>query len=158
MKINIQYAADKKLAPVKPLLTQWASQALAGSSENSEVTIRIVDIKEMSELNSKYRRKTGPTNVLSFPADIPAAMSDEFPLLGDIIICAEVVNREAAEQNKLQQSHWAHMVIHGIFHLLGYDHVRDEDAEKMEQLEINVMRELGFENPYEHGEHVKHHE
>lgn len=148
MKINIQYAADKKLAPAKPLLTQWASQALAGKSENSEVTIRIVDINEMSELNSKYRRKSGPTNVLSFPAEIPAEMSDELPLLGDIIICAEVVNREAVEQNKSQQSHWAHMVIHGIFHLLGYDHEKDEDADTMERLEIKVLRELGFANPY----------
>lgn len=148
MKINIQYAADKKLAPAKPLLTQWASQALENRSETTEVNIRIVDIEEMSALNSKYRSKTGPTNVLSFPADIPAAIADEFSMLGDIVICAEVVNREAAEQNKPVQSHWAHMVIHGIFHLLGYDHVKEDEAETMERLEIKVMRELGFENPY----------
>lgn len=158
MKITIQYAADKKLAPAKALIATWAEQALAGNTDKTDVTIRIVDSQEMAALNTTFRHKQGPTNVLSFPAALPEGISEEFPMLGDIIICAEVVNREADEQHKSPQSHWAHMVIHGIFHLLGYDHVKDDEAEAMEKMEINVMRKLGFANPYEDGEHIKHHE
>lgn len=158
MKITVQYAADKKLAPAKAQICDWAKQALAGKSENSEVTIRIVERDEMTQLNETYRRKSGPTNVLSFPAEMPEVAAEAFPMLGDIVICAEVVNREAAEQQKSPQSHWAHMVVHGIFHLLGYDHVNDADAEVMEQLEIEVMQKLGFANPYKDGEHSNQHE
>jgi len=156
--ITVQYAADKKLAPAKAQICKWAEQALAGQTDKTDVTIRIVDSKEMATLNSTYRKKSGPTNVLSFPIDLPDEIKRECPLLGDIVICAEVVNREASEQSKSQQSHWAHMVVHGIFHLLGYDHVKDDEADKMEAMEIAVMRKLGFANPYEDGEHIKHHE
>ena len=156
--ITIQYAADKKLAPVKKLLCLWAEQALAIHPGNHEVTIRIVDIAEMSQLNETYRHKSGPTNVLSFPADIPAAVAEENPLLGDIAICADVVIKEADEQQKPVQSHWAHMVIHGIFHLLGYNHEQDDEATIMEALEIKVLKKLGFANPYLNGEALKHHE
>lgn len=157
-QITIQYVSDRKLAPAKAQINKWALQALSGRTSKTDVTIRIVETDEMTELNSAYRRKAGPTNVLSFPAELPVEVADEYPILGDIIICAEVVNREAVEQHKTPQSHWAHMVVHGIFHLLGYDHEKDDEAEIMEQLEIEVMQELGFANPYEHGEHIKHHE
>lgn len=158
MNITIQYAADKKLAPAKDQITKWALQALADNTEKTELTIRIVDTAEISELNQTYRKKTGPTNVLSFPADLPETMADQFSVLGDVVICAEVVNREAVEQHKTQQAHWAHMVVHGIFHLLGHDHENDADADIMEKLEIEVMKKLGFTNPYEDREHSKHHE
>lgn len=158
MKITIQYAADKKLAPAKALLCEWAEQALENSTEQSDVTIRIVDSSEMIMLNQTYRHKSGPTNVLSFPADLPPAAAKKYQLLGDIVICAEVVNREAEEQHKSRNAHWAHMVVHGIFHLLGYDHVNDDEAEQMEKLEVEVMKKLGFANPYKDGEHSDYHE
>ena len=158
MNINIQFAADKKLAPAKALMCKWAMQALTGNTDKTEMTIRIVDSNEMSALNQTYRRKSGPTNVLSFPANLPDGMAGKFPELGDIVICADVVNREADEQHKTQQSHWAHMIVHGVFHLLGYDHENNADAEVMEKLEIAVMEKLGFTNPYEHGEQSIHHE
>jgi probable rRNA maturation factor len=156
MKITIQYAADKKLAPAKTQINNWAKQALADFPEKTDVTIRIVDTAEMTQLNTTYRKKSGPTNVLSFPAEIPAGVADT--VLGDIVICAEVVNREAAEQHKPPEAHWAHMVVHGIFHLLGYDHENDNDADIMEKLEIAVMQKLGFANPYENREYGNHHE
>jgi probable rRNA maturation factor len=156
--IIVQFAADKKLAPAKKLLCHWAEQALAGRAENHDVTIRIVDIAEMSTLNETYRRKSGPTNVLSFPADLPEVPAEACLLLGDIVVCADVVNREAVEQGKTSQSHWAHMIVHGIFHLLGYDHEKDDEAIVMEALEIDVLNELGFANPYNDGDIIKHHE
>jgi probable rRNA maturation factor len=156
--ITIQYAADRKLAPVKKLLCHWAEQALGHVKDDTELTIRIVDIYEMTALNETYRKKTGPTNVLSFPADIPAMAADDYPLLGDIVICAAVVNREAEEQHKPQQAHWAHMVVHGVFHLLGHDHEQEDEATIMEALEIKVLQTLGFSNPYIDGEVIKHHE
>lgn len=158
MNITVQYAADKKLAPAKALICEWALQALAGNTDKTDVTIRIVDLDEMTELNQAYRHKKGPTNVLSFPAELPEEAANEFPILGDIVICAEVVNQEAVQQHKSPHSHWAHMVVHGIFHLLGYDHVKDDEAEEMERREIEVMQKLGFANPYKDGEHSSHHE
>lgn len=150
--IIIQYATDKALAPKKSLLSKWAQQALSKKIESAELTIRIVDVEEMSSLNSMFRQKSGPTNVLSFPLTLPEDIELDITLLGDIVICADVVNREAQEQHKPRDSHWAHMVIHGVFHLLGYDHETDKDAEIMEALEIEIMQSLGFANPYVTGE------
>lgn len=146
--IITQIITDKKLCPKKSLLRKWAEHALREKIESAEVTIRIVDVDEMTDLNSTYRHKSGPTNVLSFPFNLPENIEIEIPILGDIVICADVVNREAKEQQKSQDAHWAHMIIHGIFHLLGYDHETDKDAETMEYLEIQVMQSLGFNNPY----------
>jgi len=156
--ITVQYAADKKLAPAKKLICLWAEQALASHSCTKEVTIRIVNIPEMTALNEGFRRKSGATNVLSFPADLPDAAKEIYPVLGDIVICADVVNSEAAEQGKPQQAHWAHMVIHGVLHLLGHDHVNDDEALQMETLEIKLLQDLGFSNPYNNGEMIKDHE
>lgn len=153
--VVIQLAADKALAPKPYLLRNWAKKTLKKQITAAEVTIRIVGIEEMITLNSTYRHKNGPTNVLSFPFAIAEEIDIDIPILGDIVICAEVVNKEAAEQSKSLAAHWAHMVVHGIFHLLGYDHEIEKDAEIMESLEINIMQELGFANPYAQGENIK---
>lgn len=156
LKITIQRATDASLMPSPAALRKWAKAALKNNLESAEVTIRIVDIDEMTALNSTYRHKSGPTNVLSFPFEMPADIQIDVRELGDIIICADVVNREAAEQAKSADAHWAHMVVHGIFHLLGYDHIEDHEAEIMEALEINVLKALGYPNPYSHGEKTTH--
>ncbi|KZZ19879.1 rRNA maturation RNase YbeY, partial [Oleiphilus sp. HI0080] len=111
-----------------------------------ELTIRVVDTPEIQELNANYRDKDKPTNVLSFPFEAPEHI--ELDLLGDLIICAQVVNAEAKEQNKDEKSHWAHMTVHGVLHLLGYDHIDDIEADEMEGLEIKILHELGYANPY----------
>jgi probable rRNA maturation factor len=156
--ITVQYVTDRKLAPAKATLCLWARQALASQPKQKEITIRIVDVSEMTALNEHYRKKKGPTNVLSFPADLPESMQDSHALLGDIVICATVVIREAAEQHKTVEAHWAHMVVHGVLHLLGHDHEKDDEAEVMEALEINILQQLGFSNPYINEDNVKHHE
>ena len=114
--------------------------------DSGEITIRIVDEMESQHLNHEYRGKDKPTNVLSFPFDAPPGV--ELELLGDLVICRQVVEREAKEQEKDLFAHWAHMVVHGSLHLLGYDHIQDDEAEEMEAIEISVLNALGFENPY----------
>ncbi|MGL4679992.1 MAG: rRNA maturation RNase YbeY, partial [Plesiomonas shigelloides] len=109
-------------------------------------TIRIVDEEESHHLNLTYRGKDKPTNVLSFPFEAPPGI--ELPLLGDLIICRQVVEAEAVEQQKELSAHWAHMVVHGSLHLLGYDHIEDEEAEEMESLETEIMQEMGYPDPY----------
>lgn len=146
--IIIQQAAEKTPAPKPSHLRKWAETALARKTEVGEVTIRIVTVDEMTALNKKFRYKEGPTNVLSFPFEMPEVPIDP-PILGDIVICADVVNKEAGEQGKATEAHWAHMVVHGIFHLLGYDHQTDQEANVMESLEIEILQNLGFANPYQ---------
>nr|WP_228276757.1 rRNA maturation RNase YbeY [Marinobacter sp. JSM 1782161] len=126
-------------------LATWAAKGWQGD-EDSEVTLRIVDEDESAALNGQYRQKDRPTNVLSFPFEQPEGIT--LPLAGDLVICAPVVAREAHEQGKTLSAHWAHMVIHGMLHLQGYDHIDDRDAEIMETLEIRLLAELGFSNPY----------
>nr|WP_228160613.1 rRNA maturation RNase YbeY [Marinobacter bohaiensis] len=126
-------------------LATWAAKGWQGD-EHSEVTLRIVDEDESAALNGQYRQKDRPTNVLSFPFEQPEGIT--LPLAGDLVICAPVVAREAHEQGKTLSAHWAHMVIHGMLHLQGYDHIDDRDAEIMETLEIRLLAELGFSNPY----------
>lgn len=157
-QIIIQYTTEKVHSPKKNLIKKWAENALNKNMESAEITVRIVDIEEMTHLNTTYRKKMGPTNVLSFPFSIPDEVDIEIPILGDIVICAEIVNREALEQNKSKEAHWAHMIVHGVFHLLGYDHENDKDAMLMENLEIEVMQKLGFTNPYETGEDIKYYD
>lgn len=128
----------------------WAEHALGDHREHAELSIRIVDEQEGSTLNQQYRGKTGPTNVLSFPAEIPEELG--IPLLGDLAICAAVVEREAIEQNKPLDAHWAHMIIHGTLHLLGYDHINDDDAIEMETLETQLLQKLGYDDPYHSNE------
>ncbi len=129
-------------------LQRWSMAALQGRTEfaEPELTIRLVHNDESQELNSEYRGKDKPTNVLSFPFEAPPEVPIE--LLGDLIICAPVVQAEAQEQSKTPQAHWAHMVVHGCLHLLGYDHIKDDEAEIMENLERHIMASLGFSDPY----------
>jgi len=133
--------------PAEERFEQWVAAALAGRLDEAQLTIRVTDEAEIRELNATYRGKDKPTNVLSFPFEAPPGV--DLPLLGDIIICAQVVAEEAAEQEKPLEAHWAHMVIHGTLHLLGYDHLEEDEAEEMEGLEIRLLADLGYANPYE---------
>lgn len=132
--------------PTEEQIVQWATAAVQPEGDEVEMTVRIVDEAESHELNLTYRGKDRPTNVLSFPFECPDEV--ELPLLGDLVICRQVVEREAAEQEKPLMAHWAHMVVHGSLHLLGYDHIEDDEAEEMESLETQIMQGLGFDDPY----------
>jgi probable rRNA maturation factor len=146
-EVQLQIACDDDDLPDPAHFRSWARAALGDRRANSELTIRIVDEAEIVQLNSSYRHKVGATNVLSFPFDAPAGV--DVPLLGDIVICAPVVRREAKEQSKSVNSHWAHMVVHGTLHLLGFNHEQDRDAQDMEDMETRILADLGFDNPYE---------
>jgi probable rRNA maturation factor len=128
---------------------QWVEAATraAGRREATEVTVRLVSEEESRTLNLDYRSKDRPTNVLSFAADLPDDL--ELPFIGDIVICPAVLRREAAEQRKEIDSHWAHLTVHGVLHLLGYDHEVDSDAAAMESLEVQILKGLGYPDPYE---------
>ena len=145
-KVNVQMASQAHGLPSVAQLRAWAETALSGIEGRPEITVRIVDEAESAELNQTYRHAAGPTNVLSFPFEVPAPL--EISLLGDVVICAPVVAMEAREQNKTPEAHWAHMVVHGTLHLLGYDHLNDDDAERMESEERRVLAKLGFTDPY----------
>ncbi|MGP4844639.1 rRNA maturation RNase YbeY [Marinobacter sp. 1Y8] len=145
LAVDLQIATDATDLPGEAELSKWAALAWLGDAP-SEVTIRIVDEQESTELNGQYRQKQRPTNVLSFPFEQPEGIT--VPLAGDLVVCASVVAREASEQRKSRDAHWAHMVIHGMLHLQGYDHIDDGDADIMEATEIRLLQELGFSNPY----------
>jgi probable rRNA maturation factor len=146
IELDLQCASDGAI-PDEADLRHWCELALRQRTADSELTIRLVDETEGRELNHTWRQKDYATNVLSFPADVPDEMLD-IPLLGDLVICVPVVEREAAEQGKSLQAHWAHLVIHGCLHLLGYDHIDDDEAEEMESLERQLLAELGHPDPY----------
>ncbi|MBS3804915.1 MAG: rRNA maturation RNase YbeY [Oleiphilaceae bacterium] len=146
LTVDIQRVVSGQDLPGDTELSHWAAIAWR-QDEPSEVTLRIVDREESARLNSLYRHKTGATNVLSFPFEAPPGIT--LPLAGDLVICAPVVEDEAREQGKTLAAHWAHMVIHGMLHLQGFDHLNDEDAHVMESLEIRLLAELGIGNPYE---------
>lgn len=133
------------VVPDQAEFERWLEPVLR-SNPGAILTIRMVDEDESAGLNLQYRQKDGPTNVLSFPADLPEEV--DLPLLGDLVICAPLVQAEAAEQNKALDAHWAHLVIHGTLHLLGYDHLEEPEAEEMEALEVQLLGVLGFADPY----------
>jgi probable rRNA maturation factor len=144
--VNVQYIYQDSSIPDKSRFENWVNAALNNNTDNAELTIRVVDEEEGTALNETWRDGNGPTNVLSFPTE---GLDEIEPgLLGDIVICAPVVQKEALEQEKNQESHWAHMVIHGTLHLIGYDHNNDKEADEMESLEINILKDLGYTNPY----------
>jgi probable rRNA maturation factor len=143
--IDLQQATDADV-PSEQLFQRWASAALAEVNEDCELSIRLVDETESAELNNDYRGKNYPTNVLSFPFESPVPL--EPILLGDLVLCVPVVEREAAEQDKTINDHWAHLIVHGCLHLLGYDHIEDDEAELMESLEIKILQKLDINNPY----------
>jgi probable rRNA maturation factor len=144
--IDIQYARDKNGLPDENMLSQWVNAALFGQSSALELTIRIVNEEEGRALNEQWRKGSGATNVLSFPSE--PELEIEPRLLGDIVICAPIIAQEAESQGKKPMDHWAHIVIHGTLHLLGYDHIEDDDAASMEAIEIKILKTLKIDNPY----------
>lgn len=151
--IDLQLALKAPDLPGVDEFTRWADAALAeaGHAEPVEITVRLVDADESQALNRDYRGKDQPTNVLSFPGELPEFLRAELDILplGDLVICAPVVAQEAAEQGKAVRDHWAHLTVHGVLHLLGLDHVEDAAAEAMEALEVRALAALGIANPYE---------
>ncbi len=144
--LDIQKASSSEDAPDEQSIKRWVSAAVGSKIGDTELSIRIVDELEGKTLNETYRGACGPTNVLSFSFD--AEIPEPLPLIGDIVICAPVVAREAKQQNKDLKAHWAHMIIHGVLHLLGHDHQNDSEAATMETLETDIMLDLGFPPPY----------
>lgn len=144
--LDLQRIVVSDNLPTDQQFQQWVDAALAHTNKDFELTIRLVDENESQTLNNEYRHKNKPTNVLSFPFEVPEGI--ELNLLGDIIICVSVVENEANDQHKPLHDHWAHMVTHGCLHLLGYDHISDEEAEEMESLEIEILKKTGIDNPY----------
>ncbi len=145
IELDIQVATECEAIPTASQFEQWAGLALR-DRPGAEMTLRLVGREESSRLNGRYRGKEGPTNVLSFPAELPPEV--DLPLLGDIVICAPLVVEEARQQAIPAESHWAHLVIHGVLHLLGYDHQTAGEADEMESLEARLLASIGIANPY----------
>ncbi|MBB1116322.1 rRNA maturation RNase YbeY [Stenotrophomonas sp. W1S232] len=152
LELSLGYALPRTGLPTRPQFRQWVLAALSGAGRrfDSEVAIQLVDAAEGQAMNRQYRGKDYATNVLSFPADLPEGLPEDFdfPQLGDLVICAPVVAREAAEQGKALGDHYAHLTIHGVLHLLGFDHVEEAEAEEMEALERQILASLGIADPY----------
>lgn len=152
-EVDVQIATADENIPSDEDFRTWVAAALPPERLASEITIRIAGRDESQSLNAQYRHLNKPTNVLSFPSELPPEL--QIPLLGDLVICAAVVEEEAREQAKSLDAHWAHMVVHGTLHLLGYDHEVDAEAEIMEALETRILTSLGFPAPYEEEQHEK---
>lgn len=147
LDLDLQLASvDTDNLPSEQDFNQWITLALPQNGTVYELTVRIVDEEESQSLNHQYRGKDKATNVLSFPFEVPEGI--DLPLLGDLIVCRQIVEKEAIEQNKNLFHHWAHMVIHGTLHLRGFDHINDDDAQEMESLEISILEQLDIPNPY----------
>lgn len=153
LTLDIDRATQAPGSPSDKQIASWLEfclNAQGKADSDTEISLCIVEPSAIQALNLQYRGKDKATNVLSFPASFPEAL--KIPLLGDIVICAQVLAKEAKAQNKTLQSHWAHIVIHGLLHLQGYDHINDTDAQIMESLECEYMQQLGFNNPYQYEE------
>ncbi len=147
LRLSVQYGVARAGLPADSALRRWAHAALKGLRRRRvALGMRIVGNAESEALNGRFRRKSYPTNVLSFPFEAPPGTRSD--ILGDLVICAPVVRREARAQRKPVNAHWAHMVVHGILHLRGYDHRQWQDAAVMEKMEIRLLKELGYANPY----------
>ncbi|TAL48469.1 MAG: rRNA maturation RNase YbeY [Methylovulum sp.] len=151
--LDIQTISSSDGQPTLAQFQHWVDAALDDmlddiNQQDTEIVIRIVDEQESAELNEQYRNKHGATNILSFPFEAPDIAGIEFDLLGDLVICAPVLEREAQQQNKTLADHWAHIVVHGVLHLRGYDHINDDDADIMEHKEIIILQQLNINNPY----------
>lgn len=147
--IDIQNATDESLPISEDELTRLAILTLKDYRKEAELTIRLVTTDEITQLNNAYRKQNKATNVLAFPSTVPPEIQLDLPLLGDVIICPQVLVDETKQLNKTLDSHWALIIIHGILHLLGYDHIKDDDAVIMQTIEIKLLAELGFANPYD---------
>ncbi|KTD36220.1 metal-dependent hydrolase [Legionella nautarum] len=147
--IDLQHACDAPIPVSDESLQTWAQLALLEHMDSAELTLRLVDSTEITDLNHTYRQQNKPTNVLAFPSELPDSIELDYPLLGDVIICPQVLLQESQELGKSLEEHWAHIVIHGVLHLLGYDHIKDSDAEIMQALEVKLLSKLGFANPYQ---------
>lgn len=146
-ELEVQYASEAGAPlPSEDQIGKWVDAALAGRMEQAQLVVRIVDREESRQLNERYRRRPGATNVLSFPFEQPELL--EPPLLGDVVVCAPLVESEAHEQGRAVEAHWAHLVVHGVLHLLGYDHEHDAQAKVMEQTETVILASLGYPDPY----------
>jgi probable rRNA maturation factor len=148
LEVGVSYAAPRRGVPASASFRRWVEAALHGARhrESAELSIRIVGAREGRALNRQYRGKDYPTNVLSFPVELPLGVAS--PLLGDLVICAPVVMREAREQHKVPRDHYAHLTVHGVLHLLGFDHQDERDAIQMEALETRILAALGIADPY----------
>jgi probable rRNA maturation factor len=144
--VEIQPVFVSPNQPETQQFQRWIDAALQEYSKDSEIVVRIVDEAESAQLNRQYRNKEGSTNILSFPAELPKELN--LTLLGDLVVCAPVIEQEAELQQKHLADHWAHIIVHGVLHLIGYDHINDEDAEIMEQREIGILQQLNITNPY----------
>jgi probable rRNA maturation factor len=151
VELLVQRSSASSTIPQDDQFRTWAEAALEGRAGDFSMAIRIVDEDEARQFNLEYRDKDYATNVLSFPADLPDSLPEEVrqPQLGDLLICAPVVAREASEQHKAECNHWAHLVVHGVLHLLGYDHQTEEDEAVMEPLETGILAGLGVADPYD---------
>jgi len=145
--VSVSYGLPRIGLPSAQSFKKWAAAAVKGRIRKADLAIRIVDTKEGCALNRHYRGKDYPTNVLSFPADLPEEVT--VPLLGDLVICAPVVAKEARDQGKTLAAHYAHLTVHGVLHLLGMDHEDEREALLMEQLERDILADLGYSDPYE---------
>lgn len=146
--VDIQNACETTAPVPDEVLKQWVKLALASHREHAELTLRLVDADEIQMLNKTYRKQDKPTNVLAFPSNIPEEIMLECPLLGDVIICPTILEEESIRLKTPLIAHWAHITIHGVLHLLGYDHIQDDDATIMQALETKLLTTLGFDNPY----------
>jgi probable rRNA maturation factor len=144
--VAVQFATARAGRPAPATLRRWALATLAATGSPGAVTLRVVDAGEGAELNRSWRGRHGPTNVLSFPLAAPPGAPEA--QLGDLVLCAPVIEREAAEQGKPVAAHWAHMVVHGLLHLAGHDHQQARAAAAMERLEVDLLARLGYSNPY----------
>jgi len=145
-RLEVQTIFESDDQPDQEQLQNWVNAALTGFNHDTEIVIRIVDEPESAQLNTQYRHKQGPTNILSFPFEAPPNI--KLDLLGDLVVCAPVLKKEALEQQKQLSDHWAHIIVHGVLHLLGYDHIDEAEAELMENKEIAILNTLNIENPY----------
>ena len=146
--LDVSINSASKLIPSNDLLNKWFAEIIQSKRKTAEAYLLIVDEGESKLLNQRWRNKNQPTNILSFPAEIPKEVNS--PVIGDLVACAPIIELEAKKQGKSLEAHWAHMIIHGGLHLLGYDHILDKDATEMEGLEINALSELGYGNPYDY--------
>lgn len=152
-QIDLQIACEQTLPVTENELRLWVETALQPFKPRAELTLRLVESEEIRNLNNTYRKKDSPTNVLAFPSSITENIILEYPLLGDIIICPEVLSEESFVQKKSLKAHWAHIVIHGVLHLLDFDHITDEEEAVMQKMEIKLLSQCGFANPYHEEEY-----